>query len=155
MSGPLAPVFTWSWHRAALAVFVHCAFFLFPASGRLSTLTPRPSYRTPYSPSLLSSFGDMVTHTPSPPSESPPLSLILPLLARAGSAPWLTLSPQREPSVYPIHAVSTSSVLCPTSVRHYKMPLVLALLLHPHTSQIRSRATRSSHHCGTRFVRLR
>ena len=42
------------------------------------------------------------------------------------------IPPQHDSSVYPIHAVSTSRVLRPTSVRHYKMPLVLAFLLHPH-----------------------
>ena len=34
--------------------------------------------------------------------------------------------------MYPIHALSTSGVLRSTFVRHYKMPLVLALLLHSH-----------------------
>jgi len=55
-----------------------------------------------------------------------------PSAARAGSAPWPTLSPQHEPSVYPIHAVSTFGALRPTSVHHYKIPMDLALLLHPH-----------------------
>ena len=41
-------ILAWPWHRAALTVFVHCAFLLFLASGWLSTLTPRPSYRTPF-----------------------------------------------------------------------------------------------------------
>ena len=88
------------------------------------------------------------------PRRANPLSspLFPPPLAYAGSAPWSTLSPQREPAVYPIHAVSTSGALRPISVRHYKMPWVLALLLHPYPSRIQSRATRSSRHCGTRFV---
>ena len=92
------------------------------------------------------SFGDTVAHTPSSSSESPPLSLILPPLAHAGSAPWPTSLTQHEPSVSLIHVVSTSGALRPISVHHYKMPLVLALLLHPHSHRIRSRATRSSHH---------
>ena len=34
--------------------------------------------------------------------------------------------------MYPIRIVPTSGALRPTFVRHYKMLLVLALLLHPH-----------------------
>ena len=111
---------------------MHYAFLLFPASGWLLTLIPHPSYWTP-TPSLLSSFGDTAARTP--PSSSAPSylpSFISPPLAHIGSAPWSTLVPQHDPSVYSIHAVSTSGVLRPTSVRRYKMPLVLALLLlHP------------------------
>ena len=40
-------ILAWPWHRAALAVFVHCVFLLFPASSQLSTLMPHPSYWTP------------------------------------------------------------------------------------------------------------
>ena len=63
-----------------------------------------------------------------------PLSspLLPPPLTCAGSTPWPTVSPRCEPVVYPIHAISTSGALRPMSVRHYKMPLVLALLLHSH-----------------------
>ena len=134
---------------SALAVLVHCAQLLFLASGPLLILAlvsvPNPPFFL-----LLGTW---------PPARLPrranPLCSPLfppPPLAYAGSAPWPTLSPQREPAVYSIHAGSTSSVLRPISVRHYKMPLVLALLLHPHPSRILSRATRSSRHCGTRFV---
>jgi len=42
------------------------------------------------------------------------------------------IPPQHDSSVYRIHAFSASGVLRPTSVRHYKIPLVLGLLLHPH-----------------------
>ena len=43
------------------------------------------------------------------------------------------LSPQHAPSVYSILAASTSDVLFPLSICFYKIPLVLALLLHPHS----------------------
>ena len=88
------------------------------------------------------------------PHRANPLSSPLspPPLACAGSTPWPVVSPQREPVVYPIHAISTFGALRPIYVRHYKMPLVLPLLLHPRPSRIRSRAKRSSRHCGTRFV---
>ena len=118
-------------------------FSFSPTSGRLSTLSPCPSYRTPLPLSLFSwkhgrPHACLVERTPSP------LPYLLP--ARAGSTPWPCLSPHHEPSVYPIHTTSTSSVLRPTSIRHYKIPLVLALLLHPHFPRIRSRATRFRHH---------
>ena len=109
-------------------------------------------YRTPLPLSLFSwkhgrPHSYLVERTPSP------LAYLLP--AHVGSTPCLALSPQHDPSVYPIHVASTSSVLHPTSVHHYKMPLVLSLLLHPHFPRIRSRATISSRHCEARFVSLR
>ena len=119
---------------------------LFPASGPLLILALVPV------PDPLPSFffwghsrphASLVERTLSPLLYSPP--------ACTGSVPWPTLSPQHEPIVYPIHAVSTSGALLLISIRHYKMPLVLALR-HPHPSRIQSRATRSSPHCGTRFV---
>ena len=81
--------------------------------------------------SILSSFGDTTARTP--PSSSAPsylLSFISHPLACAGSAPCPCLSPRHDPSVYSIHAASTSNVLRPTSICLYKIPLVLALLLH-------------------------
>jgi len=133
---------------SALAVLVHCAQLLFLASGLLLILALVP---LPDPPSFSfwghgRSHASLVERTLSALLYSP-----LPL-AYAGSAPWPTLSPQREPTVDYVHAVSTSIVLRPIFVRRYKMPLVLALLLHPHPSRIRSRATRSSRHCETRFV---
>ena len=71
---------------------MHCAFFLFLASGRLSTSHRCFPYRTPplISPSLsfLSSFGDMTARTPASSSGPPLLSFISPSAARAGSAPY-------------------------------------------------------------------
>ena len=122
---------------------VRCSFS--PASGRLSTLTPRPSYRTPLPlhPFFFCEHGRphacLVERT-----RPPLLSFISPFTARVGSAPCPSLSSQHEPSVYPIHSASTASDLHSTSVRHYKIPLVLALLLHPHSPRIWSRATKSS-----------
>ena len=85
----------------------------------------------PVPPFLFSSFGDTATRTPSLSSDSPPLSLILPQLKQG--APYGRLYPH---SVNGLCLPSTSSPLLvhctPTSVRHYKMPLVLALLLHSH-----------------------
>ena len=149
VSGPLAPyprmfVTSCRTHRP-------CALCAPPFLGLRSALDPRPHPRT-RPPSLLSSFGDMAARTPPSSSEPSLLSFIPPPLACAGSTPWPAVSPQREPVVYPIHAISTFGALRPIYIRHYKMPLVLPLLLHPHPSRIRSRAKRSSRHCGTRFV---
>ena len=126
-----------------------CALCVSPFPSIQSALDPHASspYRTPLSLSFLSSFGGTTAHTP--PSSSAPsyfLSFNFHTLACAGSTPCPTLSPQREPSVYPIYAASTSGVLRATPVHHYKIPLVLALLLHPHSPCIRSRAMKSSRH---------
>ena len=132
---------------------VRCSFS--PASGRLSTLTPRPSYRTPL-PLPLFFFCEhgrphacLIERTPS-------TLLYFPLCrSHRKRTMFLILSPQHAPSVYPIPAASTSGVLRPNSVRLYKIPLVLALLLHPHSSHIHSRATKSSCRCEARFSSLR
>jgi len=131
---------------------VRCSFS--PASGRLSTLTPRPSYRTPL-PSLFLLL--LVTRPPArlPRRADLLYSHLFPIRSRGKRTMSPTLSSQRAPSVYPIPAASTSDVLHPNSVRLYKIPLVLALLLHPHSSHIHSRATKSSHRCEARFGRLR
>ena len=107
-------------------------FSFSPASGRLLTPTPHPC-TGPLFP--LPSFffcehgrphASLVEHT------SYLLSFISHPLTCAGRAPWLCLPPPHEPSVHPIHAASPFGVLRSTSVRHYKIPLVLALLLlHP------------------------
>ena len=106
---------------------------LFPSSGLLLILALVP---VPDPPSLLSSFGDKAARTSPSSSEPSLLSFIPPPLACVGSTPWPVVSPQREPVVYPIHAISTFGALRPIYVRHYKMPLVLPLLLHPHPSRI-------------------
>ena len=103
-----------------------------------SALDPRPRSHT--GPPPFFSFGDMAARTPSPLSKSPPLSLILPPLARVGSAPWPTLSPWCELSVSCTHAASPSGALGPCSSSPFPSP------------RIRHRATRSSRRCGTRFV---
>ena len=108
----------------------------------ISSRPPRPRPHTrPHFP-LPSFFFWGHGHPHAFPAERIPSPLPYPPSARVctRSAPWPTLSPQREPTVYSIHVVSTSSALRPISVRHYKMPLVLALLLHPHPSRIQSRA---------------
>jgi len=135
-----------------------CALCVSPFPSIRSALNSHASspYQTPLSPSLLSSFGDMTTCTP--PSSSAPSylpSFISHPLTCAGSAPCPPLSPQHELPMYPIHAISTFGVLCPTSVRHYKIPLVLALVLHSHSHRLRSGATKSNPHYGARFISLR
>ena len=130
--GPLAPISSvaatsWRTHRlCALCVS------LFPSIR--SALDSHASSLVPNTPSLsfLSSFGDPTARTPSS-SRAPSylLSFISHPLACAGSTSWPCLSPQHEPSVFPIHITSTSGVLRPTSIHHYKIPLVLVLLLHP------------------------
>ena len=112
---------------------MHCALLLFPASGPLLILALVPVPDTP--PFFLLFW----TRPPARlPRRANPLSspLFPPPLAYAGSAPWSTLSPQREPTVYPIHDVSTFGALRPIFVRHYKIPLVLALLLHSHSLEL-------------------
>ena len=105
-----------------------------PVGSRLSRLVPctGPPFPLPF----LSSFGDTTARTPA--SSSGPLSLLYFLLRRSRRkhAMFPTLSPQHAPSVYPIPAASASGVLLPTSVRLYKLPLVLALLLHLHSPRI-------------------
>jgi len=132
-------------------------FSFSPTSGRLSTLSPCPSYWTPPFPLPPFFFCEhgrphacLVERTP-----SPLLSFIFSPTARVGSAPCSTLSLQYEPPVYPILAGSPSGVLRPTSIRHYKIPFVLALLLHPQSPRTQSRAMKPSHHWGARFVSLR
>ena len=131
-------------------------FSFSPASGRLSTLTPHPSYRTPPSSPF---FLLLVTHPPSRGPRRVDLPLFSPLFfpyrSHRKRTVSPTLSPQHAPSVYPIPAASTSGVLRPNSVCLYKIPLVLALLLHPHSSHIHSRATKSSCRCEARFGSLR
>ena len=63
---------------------VRCSFS--PASGRLSTLMPHPSYWTPLSLSF-PSFGDTTARTPTSSSGPPLLSFISPSAARVGSTP--------------------------------------------------------------------
>ena len=131
VSGPLAPCPRMS----ATSCRTHRprALCASPFPDLRSALDPHPRLRTG-PPSLL-----LGTRSPARlPCRVNTLSSLLvpPPLTCAGSAPWPTLSPQREPAVYPIHIVSTSGALRPISVRHYKMPLVLALLLHPHSPHI-------------------
>ena len=87
VSGPQLPVFAWPRHRAVLAVFVHRAFSFSLASSRLSTLMPRPSYRTPL-PSLFLLL--LVTRPPARLPHRVDLPLFSPLFSpviRTGSAP--------------------------------------------------------------------
>ena len=110
-----------------------CALCISPFPSIQSALDSHASspYRTPLPLSLFSKkhgrpHASLVEHT------SYLLSFISHPLACVESAPWPCLSPQHEPFVYPIHTTSTSGVLRPTSIRLYKIPLVLALfLLHP------------------------
>ena len=154
--GSLAPCFRVATAScSARRLCALCVSPFSPASGRLSTLTPRPSYRTPPFPfSFLYSFGDMTARTPASSSGPDPLSSPYFPLRRSHRKRTMspTLSPQHAPFVYSIPAASASGVLRPTSVHCYKIPLVLALLLHPHSPRIRSRATKSSRHCGAKFI---
>ena len=115
----------------------------------LSIPSPRPHTR-PSSPLLFFSWehgrphASHVEQTPSP--------LFPPPLTYAGSAPWPTLSPQCEPAVSPIHVISTFSALHPTSIRHYKMPLVLALFLCPHPLESEAELRDPVVIHGTRFI---
>jgi len=125
-----------------------------PVGSRLSCLVPRTG---PPLPSLFLLL--LVTRPPARLPHRVDLPLFSPLFFPCRShrkrtvSP--TLSPQHAPSMYPIPAASTSGVLRPNSVRLYKIPLVLALLLHPHSSHIHSRATKSSCRCEARFGSLR
>jgi len=115
-----------------------CALCAFPFPGIRSALDSPNSSLVSDPPSPFSFLLETWSPTRLPPRADPlssPLPYLLP--TRAGSAPWLCLSPQHKPFVYLLHALSTSCVLC---------PLALALLLHPHSPHIRSRATRSSRH---------
>ena len=156
MSGPLSSRF----RVTATSCSAHrlCALCVapFPASGRLPTLAPRPRTGPPaISLSFPSSFGDTTARTPASSSGPPSTLLYFPLRrSRRKHAMFLTLSPQHAPSMYPIPAASTSGVLLPT-VRLYKIPLVLALLLHPHSSCFHSRTMKSRRRCEARFVYLR
>ena len=101
--------------------------FLHPIGSRLP---PSLLYRTPLFPCFFFFWGHNCLDASSS-SESPPLLLFPPSTqARAGSAPWLTLSPPRDSPMFPFHSASTSW-------RAARPPLFatircLALPLHPH-----------------------
>jgi len=87
VSVPLAPrnrVVATSCRTRHPRVLYASPFSWHPVGTRSHAIIPVPD---PSLPLFFSSFGDTVVRMPSPPSESPPLSLILPLLAYAGSAP--------------------------------------------------------------------
>jgi len=121
-----------------------------PVGSRLSRLVPRTG--PPHFPFL--SFFLLWTQPPARlphRADLPSPLLYLPLCCSCRERTMSpTLSPQHAPSVYPIPAASASGVLRPTSVRLYKIPLVLAPF-----PRIWSIATRSSRHCEDRFVSRR
>ena len=131
---------------------VRCSFS--PASGRLSTLTPCPSYRTPF-PSLFSSFVNMVARTPASSSGPPLLSFISPSAARTGRTPCF------RPYLHSMHRLCIPFTPPPPPMRCFpspfssiKSPWTLLFFFIPFP-RIRSRATKSSRHCEARFVSLR
>ena len=146
------PIFAWPWHRAVLAVFVHCALLLFLASSRLSTLTPRPSYRTPLpSPFLLL----LVTRPPAR----------LPRRADALSSPLFPPLPLAQEAHHVSDLISTACTVCVSHPRRNRLRCVV-FFSSPFTSintlgpcssssfpfpHIRSTTMRSSRRCEARF----
>ena len=157
--GSLAPCFRVA--AASCRTQRPCALCAFPFPGVRSALYPAPSFPVLDPPSFpLPSpfFLLLVTRPPARlPHRADPLSSPLFPLSRSRRKRTMSpsLSPQHAPSMCPIPTASASGVLRPTSVRLYKIPLVLALLLHPHSPRIHSRATKSSRRCEARFVSLR